>query len=261
MPMRKTVDFLAYHLDSLLIFLYNTAPFMLIYVLLTYPVSEVNVFFWVLCVAVCAEGNKRKHERKELSSLEMPWFERGISASLIADLSIFGMYLATPNIYVGWMWLGICIYTGYVLCGIICFFFLESSEAMPLLPEEDEDDEQSDAIPLGLVVWSICHGACHDPELRETIYEMLRTVEGQEFFLRDLREAAPAIKRGVVGEIYLCRDVPETTAEEKSLTLFAFRLALFACIEAYCAGEITSLLPGAERRLLHRMYEAVSENR
>ncbi len=38
--MCKTIVFLAYHLDSLLIFLYNTAPFMLIYVLLTYPVSE-----------------------------------------------------------------------------------------------------------------------------------------------------------------------------------------------------------------------------
>ncbi len=97
MPMRKIVGFLAYHLDSLLIFLYNTVPFMLVYVLWTIPVTEVSVFFWVLCVAVCAEGKKRKQERKDLRSLKMPKFRRGISAALIPDLSILGMYLAAPK--------------------------------------------------------------------------------------------------------------------------------------------------------------------
>ena len=259
--MRKIVGFLAYHLDSLLIFLYNTVPFMLVYVLWTIPVTEVSVFFWVLCVAVCAEGKNRKRERKDLRSLKMPKFRRGISVALITDLSILGMYLAAPNIYIGWMWLGACIYIGYVFCGVVCFFSLKVAEAKALFSQGEEDEDLSDIVPQGLVVWNLCQGACHDHELRENIYEMMRSSEGQKFFLRDMREAVPAIKRSVVNEIYLCMGVPENTAEETSLTLFALRLALFSCLEAYCAGEIVSLLPGAERRLANRMYKAFASRK
>ncbi len=255
--MRKRIDFLAYHLDSLLIFLYNTVLPMLAYVLWTYPVSEINVFFWVLCAAVFAEGNKRKQERKDLRALEVEWFHRGISAPLITYLSIFGMFLAAPDIYTGWMWLGILIYAGYLLCGILSLVSLGCTKAKSLL--SGKDGFHAEPSMRGLTVIALCQGACQDREIRENIFEMLRTVEGQEFFLQDLREANPVVKRRVVDEIFLCFDVEESTAEEAALTLFAFRLALYACIESYCAGEIASLLPDAERRLACRMIEAFPE--
>ncbi len=258
MPVRKIVDFLAFHLDSMLIFLYNTLLLMLIYVLWTIPVSEVNVFFWVLCAAVCAEGKTRKKERKALSSLKIQGVKRSVSAALTTGFIIFGVYLAAPDIYTGWMWLGFCIYAGYVVCAVICFFFLQAAELKSLLWEEDEDEEAADIVPPGLVVWHLCRGSSNTPALRENIYEMLRTVEGQEFFLEDLREAIPAVKRSVVNEIFLCCGDPGNTAEETSITLFALRLALFSCLEAYCVGEISALLPGSERRLANRMYESAA---